>query len=173
MATREGSVVSIEVDNGVLVATVLGFEPMRFDPDEEMPVEANKYACLHGYKQAWGDAAAQSKGATAQEKYDAMRAKLQRWQDTGEFKSAGGTGEVGDGLLVQAIMEFQSVDKTEARRLVGLMDRKLQAAMRASSELSPIIEKIKANRVKSAAPNFSAGDALKALMLRPIGGVQH
>lgn len=132
---------------------------------EEMPEHLNTHAALHGYNQKVGDAAALSKGSTDAEKYEAMKAVFEHLQAGGDWnRKGGGDGTSGDGLLVGAIMEFQNLSRDEARGLVAQMDKKLQAAMRASKELAPIIERLKVARAPKAPAGFDATAALAALM---------
>lgn len=145
-------------------AMIEGCPDLVVRPDD-MAEHLNTHAALHGYNQKIGDAAALSKGATDAEKWAAMSAVYQHLLTGGEWnRKGGGDGTSGDGLLVGAIMEFQGITRDEARGLVAQMDKKLQAAMRASDELRPIIERLKTARAPKAPAGFDAKAALSALM---------
>lgn len=156
--------VSKVIDNGVLTITVAGFAPFVIDPDN-MPRDLVNHAALHGFAQKYGDAAALSKGSSLREKYEAIKTVVDHHADTGEWNRKGsGDGSTGDGLLVAAIMEFQTCDRETARGLVGQMDKKLQAQMRATPELKAIIDKIKLAKTPKAPAGFDASTVLAQLM---------
>lgn len=137
-------------------------------------------ALLNGFKQAAGDAAALGKGATPQEKSAAIRAKIDRWHESGEWKSGGG-GEVSDGLLIRALMDPEAakfyggevMTREEAQTVVRGLSKSEQAQYRASPELAPIIDRLRAERVKDA-PKVDVGAALARLrgMGQPAPQVQ-
>lgn len=159
---RKDSIVSTDIDNGRLFITVEG-TTLTVDP-ADYPQAFIDYAALHGMKQAIVDAAALGADSTPAMKLAAIKAKLARWADSGEWAARkAGDGTTGDGLLVRAVMEFQGVDRETAQGLVGQMDKKLQAAMRASPQLAPIIERIKTERVSRKAPAVDVAAILAGL----------
>jgi len=156
--------VSKVIDNGILTITVTGFPPLIIDPKEE-PTELVDMAALAGFSHKYGDAMALSAGATLKEKYEAMMVVRNHHVATGEWNRKGaGDGATGDGLLVAAIMEFQSLDRETARGLIGKMDKKLQAQMRATPQLKAIIDRIKTERAPKAPVGFDAATILAGLM---------
>ncbi len=155
--------VSKVIDNGVLTLTVAGFPSFVIDP-ANMPTELVNHAALHGFAQKYGDAAALSKGATLAEKYAAIKTVIDHHATTGEWNRKGdGAGSTGDGLLVSAIMEFQGISRDEARTLVGMMDKKVQAAMRAAPDLKKIIDRIKTEKAPKTS-TVDVGAVLAGLM---------
>lgn len=151
------------IDNGILTITVSGFSPFVVDP-ENLPRELVNHAALHGFGQKYGDAASLSKGATLAEKHAAIMAVVNHHAETGEWnRKGGGDGTTGDGLLVSAIMEFESIDRDAARLLVSRMDKKLQAKMRAAPQLKAIIDRIKTERAPKVDTSFDAAAILAAL----------
>lgn len=156
--------VSKVIDNGILTITVAGFAPFVIDPNN-LPLELVQQAALHGFAQKYGDAAALSKGSTLREKWEAIKTVVDHHIDTGEWNRKGsGDGSTGDGLLVAAIMEFQACDRETARGLVGQMDKKLQAQMRATPELKSIIDKIKLAKAPKMPAGFDAKTLLAGMM---------
>jgi hypothetical protein len=104
------------------------------------------------------DAAALGAGASPQAKHEEIVRLVDHHRATGEWRrTADGTGTGGDGLLVRAIMEFNGMDRDSARAAVGRLDKKLQAAMRASPELSPIIERLRVEKAPRGAKVDVAG----------------
>lgn len=158
---RADSVVQTSVDNGCLTITVAGFAPIVIDPSE-CPRALLEHAALHGFKQKYVDAAALGAEATPREKYGAITALVLHHQETGEWNRNGaGDGTSGDGLLIRALMEAAGIDRDTARTAVSGMDKKVQAAMRASDELRPIIARIRAERP---APKASASVDVAGLL---------
>jgi hypothetical protein len=103
------------------------------------------------------DAAALGADATPAEKHAAITALVDHHATTGEWRRNGqGDGTTGDGLLVRAIMEYHGMDRDAARTAVAGLDKKTQAALRASAELSPIIERLRVARTPKASVDVSA-----------------
>lgn len=159
--------VSTNIRIGQLFITVAGYPEIKIDPTD-YPQALVEYAALHGFKQRYVDAAALGEGSTLAEKHAAIMVVVNHHRDSGEWSRQGqGDGTPGDGLLVRAIAEFDGCGMAEARELVAKMDKKTQAAMRASDALRPIIERW----LKVApAPKVSAVDVsalLSALRVLP------
>lgn len=156
-------VVSTAIDNGILTITVTGFAPIVIDPSD-YPDSIREYAALHGFKQKYVDAAALGAEATPKEKYEAIRALVNHHAETGDWNRTGtGDGSGGDGLLVQALMEYHDMDRDAARAAVGTVSKAEQAALRASPELSPIIARIKIARADKAAKKAPTVDTSSLL----------
>lgn len=143
-----------------LTITVQGFPTIVIDPAGYND-EARQAAMLHGFKQKYADKAALGADASPAEKHAAIMRMVQWHRDGGDWNmTASGDGTSGDGLLCRAIMEATGIDRDAAREAVGAMDKKTQAAMRASAELAPIIARIRAEKP---APKVAAIDATSLL----------
>jgi hypothetical protein len=163
-------VVQTEVDNGVLTITVQGFPTLTIDP-RDLPDELVRQAALHGFKQKYVDAAALGATATPAEKHAAITALVNHHRDTGDWnRKAGGDGTAGDGLLVLALAAVTGCTREQARAAVTAMDKKTQAAMRASPELKPTIDRLRDERTMSKPGKGPAPDVGSVLAaLRSVG----
>lgn len=157
--------VSTHIDDEAqtLTITVKGYAPIIVNPDQ-YPAELVAYAALHGFKQKYVDASALSAGSSLADKHAAIMKVVEHHKTTGAWnRNNQGDGTAGDGLLLRAIMAFDGCDKETARALVGKMDKKMQAKMRASAELKPIIERLRAEREPKPTPGFDASSVLAQL----------
>lgn len=153
---RTDAIVQSDIDNGRLTITVKGFDPIVVDP-ADYPTELVNYAALHGFKQRYVDAAALGAGASPAEKYAEIERLVVYHRATGEWKRTGdGDAAGGDGLLVRAIMEYHGMDREWARQAVGTLDKKVQAQLRASAELKPIIDRLRVAKAPKASVDVSA-----------------
>ena len=127
------------ISDGILTIDVTGKPVIRIDP-ADYPDALRDYAALHGFKQKYTDAAALGAGASDAEKYDAIMAVITHHRTTG------------------AVMEAYGLDRDTARTQVAAIDKKTQAAMRASDELAPIIARLRTEKK----PRAATPDALNA-----------
>jgi hypothetical protein len=150
------SAITTSIANGLLTIKVQGYPPIIIDP-AELSADLVAQAALHGFKQKYCDKAALGADATLAEKYASIRRMVEWHADGCEWNMvAAGDGSSGDSLLARALQDACNLDRDAAREAVAKMDKKTQAAMRASPELAPIISRLKAER---ATPKVGSVDA--------------
>ena len=153
---RDSEVSKTITEDGVLVITVRGFDPVRIDP-ANYTEECRQSAMLHGFTQKYVDATALGAGTTPGEKYDAMMVVVDHHRNGGDWNRTrgDGTGTSGTNLLIPALMEYAGIDRATALATVAQLDKSAQYAYRNSPELSPIVE-----RLKAAQGRLTAGAAI-------------
>lgn len=166
--TKRQSVVSTDIDNGILTITVAGFDPLRIDPSA-FPDNIRDYAALHGFKQKTIDAAAierdpdTGRSASAHDKYKAIVAVVDSLMQGTWNRTGGGDGAGNDGLLVRALVEFLGQPIEQVRETVGTWDKRTQAAMRADPNLAPIIARMRTARDAKKAGGVDTASLLASL----------
>lgn len=158
---------AVDADAGTLVITVIGHPAITVRLDD-LDEDLARQAALHGLKQKYVDKAALGAQATPAERYAAIRRMVDHHAEGGDWNmvATGGDGASGDGLLVRAIAEATGIDRDAAREAVGKMDKKTQAAMRASAELEPIIRRLREEKPAKVAKGVDVGGVLAGLRAR-------
>ena len=86
---RDSEVSKTITDEGVLVITVRGFDPVWIDPANYTD-KCRNAAMLHGFAQKYIDATALGKYAQPEEKYDAMTALVNHHKNGGDLNRSRG-----------------------------------------------------------------------------------
>jgi hypothetical protein len=125
----------------------------------ELNADILQQATMHGLKQKLVDAAAMSKGATIDEKYEAVldvaeRLRAGEWNKKREAGEGGGNG----GLLFRALCELSPAKSPDSiRAFLAEKSNEQKSAMRAVPRVAAAIDRLRASKV-----NAEDGESLLA-----------
>lgn len=169
MATTETKripAVSVEIDGNVLVLSFANGTQSAISATE-LSEEIRAQAMMHGLKQKLVDAAAISRDPETGRSVS-VEDKIRAIQDVRDRLVAGewnkrresGEGSGNGGLLFRALCELYPKKSAESlREYIGGLSKEQQAALRASSKVAPVIDRL---RAKSASKH-DADEMLAAL----------
>ena len=148
---KSNSVVTTQWSGNILTIGVIGAGTIRFDRTKASVANRDQ-AERHGWTQRHCDKAAKGrdpntgKSASPQSKFEAILASVEHYESGNVDWRMGAASHEG-GLLFEALCEFRS-DKSaqQIRDFLDTRDAKQLAKLRASKELMPIINRLRAER---------------------------
>jgi hypothetical protein len=165
---RKNAIVSVAVNDGYTGFTVSvdGHDPLLINANN-LSDEVRNRAVIHGLVQKISDAAALGKDATPADKYNAMKAVVDRLHDGDWSKRGDGNGDGQPaGIIFRAFHQFIIDASAEAGRdapaeetVRALYDKKTrseQLALRNDPRIAAIMETLRAAKVKTSSVDLDS-----------------